>query len=204
MFASQQNYGSNVARNSPFANSLTRAATTGVKSPYTQSGDRTRSAFSRALMDQSKGEIGGQYENARRDLEMQQQKTRLADVQARRGSQLQDFSLDTELDVAGKKLDSRKKQTLADMASQLDRAKKDYKVARLSNMTNLFLSGGLLVTPSAGAMMRAWNAGNPRPPNAGLVGQGYTSYSAFSNPAMFDPGYFPMTNSVFSNQLRAQ
>lgn len=203
MFASQQNYGSNVARNSPFANSLTRAATTGVKSPYTQSGDRTRSAFSRALMDQSKGEMGGEYEKARRDLEMQQQKTRVADVQARRGSQLQNYSLDTELDVAGKKLDSRKKQTLADMAAQLDRAQKDYKVARLSNMTNLLLSGGLLATPSAGAMMRAWNAQNPPPIDASLVGQGYAGYSAFSDPRIFSPSYFPTTNSIFGNQLRA-
>jgi len=169
MFSSQQNFGSGIARNNPFANSLTKNTVSGVKNPYTQNSDRTRSAFARALTDQSRTEMGGQYEKARRDLELSQQKARAEDVQSQRRSQLENFSLDTELDTAGKKLDSRRRESLADIASQLDRAKKDYKVARLSNLSNLMLSGGLIGYPSASALVRAWNDRN-RTSGGGVAG----------------------------------
>lgn len=166
MFANQNNFNSRITASNPFSGSQARG--TRVKAPY-MGGDQTRSAMSRALMDSANTEIGSGYEQARRQYQQAGEEARSQDVQRRYQANMQDYGFGKELAVGQRRNMSQRQQGLADLDSQLFRAQQDYKVARMSNLANLFLQGGLLTYPTASEILGGYRPQNPILDEAGRV-----------------------------------
>jgi len=158
MFANQKNFNSRITASNPFGGSQARG--TRVKAPY-MGGDQTRSAMSRALMDSANTEIGSGYEQARRQYQQAGEEARSQDVQRQYQANMQDYGFGKELEVGKRRNMSQRQQGLADLDSQLFRAQQDYGVARMSNLANLFLQGGLLSYPTASEILGGYRAENP-------------------------------------------
>lgn len=158
MFANRQNFNSRISTANPFGGSQARG--TRVASPYS-GGDQTRSAMARALMDDSNSQIGSGYEQSRRQYQQRGEEARSKDVQSRYQSNLQDYGFGKELDVGQRRVRSRREQGLADLDAELGRAQADYKVARMSNLANFFLQGGLMTYPTASQIVSGYQIDNP-------------------------------------------
>jgi len=122
---------------------------------------QSRSAFARALSDQTGTDIRNTFDEQNRAFRQKSEEARARDVQAARERQTTRYGMDREREVTRRQQDNRRDIARADLSAYMDRARKDYKLNRMSNLVNLLLQGGMFVQPSASSMYKAWSAARP-------------------------------------------
>jgi hypothetical protein len=161
MYAAQpaDNFGSRIRTESPFGEGLLRRTTTTPVAHRAPS--NSRSAFARALSDQNTLDMRNAFSEQERDFRQKAEEARSRDVQSRRENQLSNYGLGREKEVTLKQQNTRREISRANLDAYMDRARKDYKVNKLSNIVNLLFEGTLLAAPTGAQMFRAWRAGQP-------------------------------------------
>lgn len=142
------NFGSKIRTESPFSTGLLRRA---AKTPAAYAGpNASRSAFARALSDESANETYNRFNLAGQKYQQQATEARAKDVQSRREDRLANYALQKERDVTTRQQDFSTAETRKDIDAYIARAKADYKTNSITNITNAIIQGGLLATALPG------------------------------------------------------
>lgn len=204
MFPNQppDNFGSKIRTESPFTAGFVRRAAA-VPQAY-QGPNQSRSAFARALSDETANETYNRFNLAGQKYRQQATEARAKDVQSQRENRLADYALQKEREVTTRQQDFGTAETRKDLDAYLARAKADYKTNTITNITNAIIQGSLLATslPSASQMLTgmkamaggqlpatgaaASGAGSAAAARAlsggyGIMGPGVTSENVFGN-----------------------
>lgn len=203
MFPKQpkDNYGSNIRTESPFTAGLVRDVS---QVPAAYSGpNASRSAFARALSDESSNSIRNQFDLDSAEYQQKAVKARAQDVQGRRESQVKQGGMDTQLRVANTTLDTQKRvetakqdaayqRSRANIDAYMKRAKQDFWVNTLTGFADAAYSPIMDIAygPSESERYMALKAKYGASPVEGITsgdilaaGSGYRSGSAYNTDA---------------------
>jgi hypothetical protein len=149
-------------------------------------GQDSRSAFARALTDQSAGDMRNQFDTAQQEYRQKAETVRARDIQSQREFQAEGYGLGREREVGIKQQDANRRQKMADLDAYMQRAKADYRVNRLQNLTNLLLQGGLFAAPTVSNLFRAGQLASGSGASMGLTGPAQTQKLSGYAPAIQD------------------
>lgn len=175
---------SKVDASNPFSAGAVRKASMAPQA-Y-RGGQDSRSAFARALTDQSAGDMRNQFDTAQQEYRQKAETVRARDIQSQREFQTESHGLNRERGVALRQQNANRRQKMADLDAYLQRAKADYRVNRLQNLTNLLLQGGLFVAPTVGSLFRSGQLASGSGASAGLTGPMQTQKLSGYAPAIQD------------------
>lgn len=159
------NFGSSIPTAAPLTGSQTQQYSQ-FKPVYEPQGggfgaaDQTRGAFARALSDSQNTAVAGDLQTYNLDLQRKGQQARAQDVQQQRQTGTDRFGMDRQTVTARADIANRRAQGMADIATQLDVAKKNAKAQAIDNAFNFTTSALSLFNPAGGAMMGAKAAGS--------------------------------------------
>jgi hypothetical protein len=147
------NYGSTIQTKPMFGSGDIRRATA---TPLSYRGpDQSRSAFSRALMDQSRGDMKNTFANFNQEFQQKAQQARSQDVQSQRQNKVQRYGLDREKNITTRQQNMQQSQGLADIAAYMSRAKADSKINTMNNLLNFGTAATALMLPGPAVMKEA-------------------------------------------------
>lgn len=175
------NFGSPIRTENPFKENFLRRAS---MAPIAHQGpSQSRSAFARALSDQTATDMRNTFEEQGREYRQKAEDARARDVQADRERQTARYGLGREKEVTLRQQNTRREIANADLDAYMQRARQDYKLNRMSNLVNMFLQGGLFVMPTGTSMYRSWAAARPTTGAAAAAGQTSGLGGLFDNAA---------------------
>lgn len=210
MFPTQpaDNFGSGIRTENPFSPGFVRQAST---TPLAYQGtNQSRSAFARALSDQSASDIRNKFDLASQQYQQKAVEARAGDVQAQRANTVRQQGLAADKAVALRQQNTNYAQGRADLDAYLARAKQDYRVNTINNLVNGIIGMGLLSSalPSASTMEARLQAkyGGNNPFGDELSASGLINTSGtLGLPVIANGGvvgrYAPLMNSVGSRPL---
>jgi flagellar basal body L-ring protein FlgH len=159
------NFGSSIPTAAPLAGSATQHYSQFKPVFQPQGGgfgaaDQTRGAFARALSDSQNAATAGDVQTFNLENQRKAQQARAQDVQQQRQIGTDRFGLQRQTASMKADIANRKAQGMADIATQLDVAKKNAKAQALDNAFNFTVGALSLFNPAGGAMMGAKAAGS--------------------------------------------
>lgn len=154
MFQQADNYGSAISTKNPFAIGDVRRVS---QSPSAYTGpNQTRNAFAEALRRRNANDTRVSFDQADLKYRQQAEQYRAEDVASQRRNQLEQYGLGKEKDLEFRRQDIRRTQTLADLATDLDIAKRNFRVNQVRSYANLGLALGSLAIPSYSTITNAY------------------------------------------------
>ena len=150
MFSLDNNFGSKIQTQNPFSQGVVRRASATPTAYRSRVPNSTRSAFARALTDQSSNDMRNAFDKAQQEYRQKAETGRSRDVQSQREFAISNYGLDREKEVTTQQQDVNRVQKTADLDAYMARARADHRVNRLQNLVNLVFQGGLLAAPTAG------------------------------------------------------
>ena len=158
------NFGSSIPTAAPLTGSQAQQYSQFKPSFQPQGGgfgaaDQTRGAFARALSDSQNAATAGDLQTFNLDNQRKSQQARAQDVQQQRQIGTDRFGMQRQTATMQADIANRRAQGMADIATQLDVAKKNAKAQAMENAFN-FTTGALsLFNPAGGVWMGAKAAG---------------------------------------------
>jgi len=113
-----------------------------------EAGDQTRSAFARALSDSQNAATAGDVQSFNLDYQRKAQQARAQDVQQQRQIGTDRFGMERQTASTRADIRTRRAQGMADIATQLDIAKKNAKAQAMENAFNFTVGAMSLFNPA--------------------------------------------------------
>jgi len=151
------NFGSSIPTAAPLTGSQTQQYSQ-FKPVYEPQGggfgaaDQTRGAFARALSDSQNTAMAGDVQGFNLENQRKAQQARAQDVQQQRQIGTDRFGMQRQTVTAKADIANRRAQGMADIATQLDVAKKNANAQALDNAFNFTTSALSLFNPAGGFM----------------------------------------------------
>jgi hypothetical protein len=114
--------------------------------------DQSRGAFARALSDSQNAASAQDVQDFNLGLQRKSQQARAQDVQQQRQVGTDRFGMTRQADTARKDIANRRRQGLADIATQLDVSRKNAQAAQIDNAFNFTASALSLFSPTSAVM----------------------------------------------------
>lgn len=178
MFQQADNYGSAISTRNPFSQSDVRRSA--AITPAYSGPNQTRNAFARALVDRSRSDTRDTFSEAGREFRQKAEESRARDVASQRQSKLERYGLGSEKKLEFRRQDARRTTTMADLASDMEIARQNYRVNRARSFANMGLAVGSLLVPGRDPITRMYQA-------AAFANGSPGAAQAVGSPSLSDP-----------------